>query len=92
MQGLDEAKPSRYAMHIDVSVAGSPVGCQLDEEVIMGYSLACGDVMPGCAATFSADTEDELLAQVGPHAAEAHGITEVTPEVLEAVKGAITKA
>ena len=63
--------------------------CRSDEEVIMGYSLACGDVMPGCAATFRADTEDELLAQVGPHAADAHGITEITPDVLEAVKGAI---
>jgi len=46
--------------------------------------------MPGCAATFSAETEDELLAQVGPHAAaDAHGIPEITPDVLEAVKGAI---
>jgi predicted small metal-binding protein len=45
--------------------------------------------MPGCAATFSADTEDELLAQVGPHAADEHGIAEITPDVLEAVKGAI---
>jgi predicted small metal-binding protein len=45
--------------------------------------------MPGCAATFNAETEDELLAQVGPHAADAHGITEITPEVLEAVKAAI---
>ena len=32
--------------------------------------LSCGDVMPGCAATFEADSEDDLLAQVGPHAAE----------------------
>lgn len=55
----------------------------------MGYSLACGDVMAGCTATFDADTEDELLAQVGPHAAEAHGIENVTPDVLAAVKGAI---
>jgi predicted small metal-binding protein len=45
--------------------------------------------MPGCAATFSAATEDELLAQVGPHAADAHGITEITPDVLAAVKAAI---
>jgi len=58
----------------------------------MSYSLACGDVMPGCAATFEADSEDELLAQVGPHAAEAHGITDVTPEVLQAVKGAIKQS
>lgn len=55
----------------------------------MPYALSCGDVMPGCAATFEADSEDELLAQVAPHAAEAHGIEEVTPEVLDAVKGAI---
>jgi predicted small metal-binding protein len=55
----------------------------------MPYSLACGDVMAGCDATFEADSEDELLAQVGPHAAEAHGIDEVTPDVLEAVRGAI---
>lgn len=58
----------------------------------MSYTLACGDVMPGCSATFSADTEDELLAQVGPHAADAHNITDITPEVLEAVKGAIKQA
>lgn len=55
----------------------------------MGYALSCGDVMPGCAATFSAESEEELLAQVAPHAAEAHGITEITPDVLDAVKGAI---
>ena len=55
----------------------------------MSFSIACGDVMPGCAATFEAATTDDLLAQVAPHAAEAHGITEITPEVLEAVQGAI---
>jgi predicted small metal-binding protein len=55
----------------------------------MPFSIACGDVMPGCAATFDADTQDELLALVGPHAAEVHGVTEITPEVLEAVSGAI---
>lgn len=58
----------------------------------MPYALSCGDVMPGCAATFEADSEDALLAQVGPHAADAHGIEEVTPEVLEAVKGAIKRS
>jgi predicted small metal-binding protein len=58
----------------------------------MPYALSCGDVMPGCAATFQADSEQELLAQVGPHAAEAHGIQEMTPEVLQAVKGAIKQS
>ncbi|MBA3286880.1 MAG: DUF1059 domain-containing protein [Acidimicrobiia bacterium] len=55
----------------------------------MPYALACGDVMPGCDATFEADSEEELLTQVAPHAAETHGITEITPDVLESVKGAI---
>ena len=57
----------------------------------MTYSLSCGDVMPGCAATFTADSEDELLGLVAPHAAADHGIDEITPEVLEAVKGAISQ-
>lgn len=55
----------------------------------MGYSLACGDVMPGCAATFSAEDKDALMEQVAAHAADEHGITEITPDVAEAVGGAI---
>jgi predicted small metal-binding protein len=58
----------------------------------MPYSLACGDVMPGCATTFEADSEEELLQQVGPDAAEAHGISEVTPDVLAAVKAAVKRS
>jgi len=55
----------------------------------MSKTLACGDVMPGCDAKFEADTEEELMAKAGKHAADAHGITELTPEVVDAVKGAI---
>ncbi len=51
--------------------------------------FACGDVVPGCAATFSRPTEDELLADVGAHAAAEHGMTEVPPEVLDQVKAGI---
>ncbi|MDO9454625.1 DUF1059 domain-containing protein [Nocardioides sp.] len=55
----------------------------------MKYQLACGDVMPGCAQTFVTDSQDALLGQVAEHAAAAHGITEITPEVLAAVTGKI---
>jgi len=58
----------------------------------MPYSLACGDVMPGCAAKFEADDEEALLQQAGAHAADAHGISEMTPEVLDAVRGAVKKS
>jgi len=55
----------------------------------MSYSLACGDVVPGCATTLEASSEDELMGQVADHARNEHGVTEVTPELAEQVKGAI---
>ncbi|QIG41796.1 DUF1059 domain-containing protein [Nocardioides anomalus] len=57
----------------------------------MTFKLACGDVMPGCAAHFEADTQGELMQQVGAHAAADHGITEITPDVAQAVEGKIVR-
>ena len=54
-------------------------------------TLACGDIMIGCPATFTGETEDEILAQAGKHAVEAHGM-EVTPEVVELVRSHIHDA
>lgn len=51
----------------------------------------CGDVVPGCTASF-AGTEDEILGQVAAHAAHDHGISEVTPELVGAVRGAMQAA
>jgi predicted small metal-binding protein len=51
--------------------------------------LACGDVVAGCKFVMSAETEAELMKQVVAHAAEAHGVTEVTPELAAQVKAAI---
>lgn len=55
----------------------------------MKFSLACGDVMPGCVSHFESSSRDDLLGQVAAHAATDHGITEVTPEVLRAVDAKI---
>ena len=52
----------------------------------MTFKLACGDVMPGCSARFENDDRDQLMAQVGEHAAAEHGIIEITPEVQQAVE------
>ena len=57
----------------------------------MTFKLACGDVMPGCSARFENDDRDQLMAQVGEHAAAEHGITELTPEVQQAVEGKIVE-
>ena len=54
----------------------------------MTKTLACGEIMDGCPATFSAETEEEVLAQAGQHAADVHGL-EVTPELVEVVRGHI---
>ena len=52
-------------------------------------NIACADVVPGCAFTATADTEDELVAQVAAHAAHDHGVSEITPELAAKVKAAI---
>ena len=55
----------------------------------MGKHIACGDVVEGCAFEASASTEEELVKQVSAHAARAHGVKEVTPELAARVKAAI---
>jgi predicted small metal-binding protein len=42
--------------------------------------LKCRDAGFDCDAVVHADSVDEVMAQVGPHAEEAHGV-EVTPEM-----------
>ena len=51
--------------------------------------FACGDVVPGCDATFVCDTEDDILVQVAQHAAEAHGMSEVPESVVDQVRARI---
>jgi predicted small metal-binding protein len=55
----------------------------------MPFSFSCGDVLPGCAAQFDAGTTDELLSQVATHAADDHGLHDLTPEIVEQVTSKI---
>lgn len=56
----------------------------------MAKQLNCSDLgQVDCTWIGTADTEEELLAQAGAHAAEAHGMTEITPDILAEVKSAI---
>lgn len=52
--------------------------------------FACGDVVPGCQATWERSTEDEILRDVAAHAASEHGMTEVPDDVVQAVRANIT--
>ena len=58
----------------------------------MKFTLACGDAMPGCSARFEEDSRERILELVAVHAKEAHGVSDVTPEMLEAIGGNIVSA
>ena len=53
-------------------------------------SFACGDVVPGCTAQFTAADEVAVLSLVAAHAAADHGLATVPPDLAEAVRAAIT--
>jgi predicted small metal-binding protein len=55
----------------------------------MHKHIRCTDVVPGCGFQAEAETEQELVDKVARHAAEVHGLEEVTPEVLAKVRAAI---
>jgi predicted small metal-binding protein len=52
-------------------------------------TFACGDVIPGCGARFSAADEGGIFSQVAGHAAADHGVTDITPELVQAVRDRI---
>jgi predicted small metal-binding protein len=51
--------------------------------------IACAEIVPDCTFETSAATEEELLKKVVAHAAQTHGVTELTPELAAKVKAAI---
>jgi len=52
-------------------------------------TFACGDVVPGCTARFSAADEDAVLGLVAAHATADHGLATVSPDLVAAVRGAM---
>ncbi len=63
-----------------------------DMKEILMKQFACGGVVPGCAATFTAPDEDGILSQVAEHAKTDHDIAEPPPELVEQVRAKITDA
>lgn len=47
--------------------------------------LKCRDAGFDCDAVVHGETEDDVMAQAGPHAEEAHGV-EVTPEMAGQIR------
>ena len=55
----------------------------------MTKHIACNDLVPGCAFAASAASEQELIEKVSEHAAQQHGVKDVTPELAAKGKAAI---
>lgn len=55
----------------------------------MARTLSCRDVGADCDWHTCADTEEEVMRQAAIHAEEAHGMTEIPPEMMEKAKAAI---
>lgn len=55
----------------------------------MGKALACRDLGVDCDWEGKADSLDVLLQQAGAHAAAAHGMTEMSPEMATQLQSAI---
>lgn len=51
--------------------------------------FSCGDVVPGCAQTFRAESDDEILGAVARHAQVDHGMVEIPDELVTTVRGHI---
>lgn len=54
--------------------------------------FACAQVVEGCDGVVTGETEDEILVAVGQHAAEAHGITEISDDLAQQVRAGIADA
>jgi predicted small metal-binding protein len=51
--------------------------------------FSCGDVVPGCAATFAGQDDNEILAAVAAHARHDHGLVEIPSALVGQVRSAI---
>jgi predicted small metal-binding protein len=54
--------------------------------------FSCGDVVPGCTASFRAAGEGELLRAVAAHAHADHGISVIPDGLLAQIKASIRTA
>ena len=58
----------------------------------MTKTYTCRDVGVDCDWSTSGESEDEVMANIGAHAAEVHPDVELTPDLIAAVKAVIKDA
>ncbi len=55
----------------------------------MTKTVKCRDVGFDCDGVVRAQSEDELLKLVAEHASQAHGVQQITPQIVAKVKSVI---
>lgn len=55
-------------------------------------TVTCGDMIPGCHFRASAETEAELMQRVSDHVREAHPEVQMTPALVQSVRGKIRES
>lgn len=53
--------------------------------------IRCRDVGFDCNGVIKAKTEQEALAMAAEHAKTAHGVREVTPDMVKSIKSVMTE-
>jgi predicted small metal-binding protein len=48
--------------------------------------FSCGDVVPGCGASFQAESEADILRAVAEHARRDHGMTTIPDALVDQVR------
>lgn len=77
------------AAPIELDVAVMPPETVVKQKEIGMKKLRCRDIGFDCDHEILAESEDKILMQAAEHAQTVHGLEEITPQVVEAVKGAI---
>ena len=54
-------------------------------------SFRCGDIVPGCGASFRATSDEELFGMIRDHARDEHGMDPVPAPVLEQVRARVVE-
>lgn len=57
----------------------------------MAYKFDCTNVVPGCEGTVRGETEEQVLQAAAEHASDAHGMDDLSDEVVEKVKASIVE-
>lgn len=87
-----KAKPRGFAEDSglrEVTAVEEPASVRDEEGGQMAKLLRCSDVGFDCGYEIRADTEDEVMKKAAEHAAEVHGMKEISEEVGAKVRAAI---